>query len=199
MGWCPRRRCSGERGVHQTHDGSGSAIWIAMTRSKPRASRRSTAMEPRAALTRPGSSAGKLVKRSSVDVPQLRQVRRRRHDGAEHAAWPAVTAPTYIHEDGGLRFASSSNVSWRGWDLTRVDATSCKIRATSALGVAPNRSDSAMTATTTTDPAKRPPPRLALRGCASAKTPPGPVWRYRLNLSIGCQSDISGVLQRRAG
>jgi len=25
-----------------------------------------------------------------------------------------VTAPTYIHEDGGLRFASSSNVSWRG-------------------------------------------------------------------------------------
>ena len=29
----------------------------------------------------------------------------------------------------------------------------------------------------------------AMRGCASAKTPPGPVWRYRLNLPIGCQSE----------
>src|ERR1700752_1138540 len=27
MGWRPRRRCSGERGVHQTQDGSDHLIW----------------------------------------------------------------------------------------------------------------------------------------------------------------------------
>jgi hypothetical protein len=47
-----------------------------------------------------------------------------------------------------------------GRHLTSADATSCKIRATSAFGVAPNRLESAMTATatTTTDLANVPHP-----------------------------------------